>query len=155
MPPFAGAAFSARTSRGESMMEKIGRAGKSPARGDGETRLLHEEDRIERDGFGERHADDGLDEDFAGSAGIAANAFNGLGADETDADGGGEAAERDVNTAGHFREGEVHGDMCCYCWLDFPSPARVARSRWQRFNAPRVRDRARRDRRRDCRSARC
>lgn len=71
-------------------------------------KLLTEEQGVERDGFGQRHADDGLDEDFAGSAGIAADAFNGLGSDETDADGGGETAEGALDAAGDFSDDWDH-----------------------------------------------
>src|SRR5581483_1287409 len=85
MPPLAGA-VSAAINRTGSMAEE-GWPRPSGERG-GRTRLLDEEDRVERDGLGERHADDGLDENLAGRAGIAADALDGLGADETDADGG-------------------------------------------------------------------
>ena len=61
-------------------------------------RLLREEDRVERDGFGESHAQDGLDEDLTGSIRIATHGFDGLGANETHADSGSE-------TAGSGREG--------------------------------------------------
>ena len=60
-----------------------------PARED----LSAEEQSVERDRFGQSHADDGLHEDFAGGTGITTDAFNGFGSDETDADGGRKASE--------------------------------------------------------------
>ena len=54
---------------------------------------LAEEQRQDAETFGERHTDDGLNEDLAGSGGIATDGFGGFEADETDADGGAEEAE--------------------------------------------------------------
>src|SRR5688572_7883093 len=71
--------------------------------------LLAEEQRVERDRFGQSHADDGLNEDFAGCTGIAADALDGLGADESDANGGREAAERALYAAGDFSDDWDHG----------------------------------------------
>ena len=78
-------------------------------------RLLGEEDRVERDGFGESHAQDGLDEDLAGRVGIATHGLDGLGTDETHADGGGE-------TAGGGREGtsDFSDDHVVVLFLVFP-----------------------------------
>ena len=56
-------------------------------------RLLGKEQRENAETFGERHTDDGLNEDFARGAGIAADGFGGFGADQTDADGGAEETE--------------------------------------------------------------
>ena len=84
-------------------------------------RLLGEEQRENAETFGERHADDGLDEDFAGRAGIAADGLGGLVADHADADGAAEETESAGNVAGHaggFCEEEVHvlvGGFGCGC----------------------------------------
>ena len=51
-----------------------------------------QEERVERDGFGECHADDALHENFRGGTRIATDGFGGLEADEPDPDGGAEAA---------------------------------------------------------------
>ena len=59
--------------------------------------------------FGERHTDDGLDEDLAGSAGIAADGFGGFVADETDAEGGAEKTECAGDVASDFSEEDGHG----------------------------------------------
>ena len=70
-------------------------------------RLLREEDRVERDGFGESHAQDGLDEDLAGGVGITTHGLDGLGADEAYADGGGEAAGGGREGTGDFSDDHV------------------------------------------------
>src|SRR4051812_3807433 len=89
--------------------------------------LLAHEERVERDRFGERHAENGLDEDFDGRARIASNAFDGFGADEAHAYGGGETAESALDAAGDFSE---YWDHVCVCfWLETRTSARVARSR--------------------------
>ena len=86
-------------------------------------RLLREEDRVERDGFGESHAQDGLDEDLAGRVGIATHGLDGLGADETHADGGGEAA-----SGGREGTGDFSDDHVCV-WCGFFSASRLGVSR--------------------------
>ena len=72
---------------------------------------MTEEQRVERDGFGESHADDALHEDLRGGARIAADGFSGFEADEAYADRGAEAAETALNGAGDFSE-EVNHVMC-------------------------------------------
>ena len=88
-----------------------GQSGEPRAASEEVDNLLGEEQRENAETFGERHTDDGLHEDLAGRAGIAADSFSGLVADETDADGGAEQTERagDVtrNACG-FSEEEVH-----------------------------------------------
>ena len=69
---------------------------------------MREEERENAETFGERHPDDGLDEDLAGSAGIAADGFRGFLADKADADGAAEKTEGRGNVAGEFSEEEVH-----------------------------------------------
>jgi hypothetical protein len=66
----------------------------------GEKQLLGEEQRENAETFGERHTDDGLNEDFARGAGIATDGFGGFGADKTDADGGAEKTECASDVAG-------------------------------------------------------
>ena len=58
-----------------------------------------EEDHVEGHGFGECHAENGLNEDLAGSAGVAADGLNGFLTDETHAESGTEGAKRDVDVA--------------------------------------------------------
>ena len=101
---------------GKNAGEGKGRAGAGRRR-EKRKELLNEEDRVERDGSGEGHADDGLDEDLAGRAGVAADAFDGLGADETDADGGGETTEGGMETAGDFCELGDHGGVIFVGWI--------------------------------------
>lgn len=67
-------------------------------------KLLAHEKRVERDRFGEGHAKDALDKDFSESAGITANRFGSFESDETDANGGTEAAKAALNAASHFSE---------------------------------------------------
>ena len=82
-----------------------GEAGTPPVRNN----CLGEEERENAETFGERHTDDGLDKDLAGSAGIAADGFGGLLADETDADGGAEetkgAGDVASDALSNFRSG--------------------------------------------------
>ena len=66
--------------------------------------LATEEQGVERNGFGQGHADDGLDEDFSGCAGVAADTFDGFGSDQTDANGGGQTAEGSLNAPGDFSD---------------------------------------------------
>jgi len=68
------------------------------------TELATEEQRVERDGFGERHADDALHENFRGGSGIATDGFSGFEADEAYANGSAETAEAALNAAGDFGE---------------------------------------------------
>ena len=70
-------------------------------------RLLGKEQRENAETFGERHTDDGLNEDFARGAGIATDGFGGFGADETDADGGAEETECASEIASDFSEDHV------------------------------------------------
>ena len=86
-----------------------------------------EEQRVKRNGFGQGHADDGLNEDFTGSAGVAANGLNGLCADKTYAESGAQTAERALNAAGQFCDNSVHDDISS--WWDFRRAHALARSR--------------------------
>ena len=74
------------------------------AREDSIQLLATEEQGVEGHGFGQGHADDGLHEDFSGCTGVAADAFDGFGSDETDANGGGETAEGSLNASRDFSE---------------------------------------------------
>jgi hypothetical protein len=65
---------------------------------------FREEQRENAEAFRERHADDGLDEDLAGRAGIATDGFSGFLADETDAEGGAEKTESATDIAGDFSD---------------------------------------------------
>ena len=76
-----------------------------------------EEQSVEGDGFSERHADDGLDEDFDRSARIAADGFDGFGADETDAKGGTETAEGALDATGDISDNEVVHVLVGFCFL--------------------------------------
>ena len=67
-----------------------------------------EKQRENAEAFRERHADDGLDEDLAGSAGVTTDGLGGLLADETDADGGAEETERAGDVARDFSEDDGH-----------------------------------------------
>src|SRR3954468_21550929 len=71
---------------------------------------LREEERENAETFGERHTDDGLDEDLAGGGGIATDGFRGFLADKTDADSGAEQTEgrADITADGNFCEECVH-----------------------------------------------
>lgn len=70
--------------------------------------LLAEEKRVERDRFSQRHTDDGLDENLAGGTWIAADALDGLGANETDADGRRDATERTLDGTCDFSDDLDH-----------------------------------------------
>jgi hypothetical protein len=72
-----------------------GKSGKSD-------QLVAEIEGVERHGFGERHAENAHDEDFAESGGIAANGFNGFVADETYAESSTQAAEAALETEVDF-----------------------------------------------------
>lgn len=65
-----------------------------------------EEEGVERHSFSQCHPDDGLNEDFTGGSGVAADRFNSLGANHAYADGGCEAAEATLNWA------KVTRDLC-------------------------------------------
>lgn len=80
-------------------------------------KLLTEEQREDTETFGQRHTDDGLDENFARGSGIAADSFSGLLTDETDADGGAKETERGGDTACDFSE-DCHVGGCVVL-LDF------------------------------------
>lgn len=54
--------------------------------------LTSEEQRVERNGLGKRHANNGLHQDFAGCPGVAANGFNGFITNNGNTNGGGSAA---------------------------------------------------------------
>jgi hypothetical protein len=77
--------------------------------------LLAEEQRIEGNGFGQGHADDGLDKDLAGGAGIAAHGFNSLGANEPYAKGGAQTAECALDATCDVSE-NVHDTMVLFGW---------------------------------------
>jgi hypothetical protein len=64
--------------------------------------LVSEEQGVERHGFGEGHAENADDEDFAESVGIAADGFSGFVADKTHAEGGAEAAEAALDAIGEI-----------------------------------------------------
>jgi hypothetical protein len=55
---------------------------------------------VEGDSLSQSHPDDGLDENFAGSARITANGFNSLGANEAHPDGGGGTAKCGLDAVG-------------------------------------------------------
>ena len=101
--------------------ERIPPARGNSAGGKGKTVLFAEEERVERDGFGQRHADDALDENLRRGTGIAADGFGGLEADESDADGGAEAAEASLDAARDFSECVDH-DGLYFCWLECRRP---------------------------------
>ena len=69
---------------------------------------MREEQRENTETFGERHTDDGLNEDFAGCAGIATDGFSGFLTDQTDANCGAEQTESAGDIAGDFSEEDVH-----------------------------------------------
>ena len=69
--------------------------------------LLTEEQGVEGDGFSQRHADNGLDEDFDRRARIATDGLNGLRANKTDAKGGTKAAKGALNASGDFSDDVV------------------------------------------------
>ena len=71
--------------------------------------LRCEEQSQDTETFGERHTDDGLNEDFAGGSRIPADSFGGFLSDEADADSGAEQSKRAGNIAGEFSDG---GDHC-------------------------------------------
>ncbi len=82
--------------------------------------LFAEEESVEGDGLGQRHADDGLDEDLARGTRVAPDRFNGLGADKTHANGGGDAAQAPLNiteVATDFSEELDHVMVGVYGWL--------------------------------------
>ena len=82
--------------------------------------------------FGERHTDDGLNEDFAGGSRIPSDRFGGFLSDEAHADGGAEQSKRAGNIAGEFSDG---GDHCGgFVVVNYPPCARLARSRRQRIS---------------------
>jgi hypothetical protein len=81
--------------------------------------LFAHEQRVERDGFRQGHSKNALNENLDRRAGIAANSFDSLGADKTDAEGGAEAAERSLNASSDFSE-YVHGIVIV--WLFFLGP---------------------------------
>jgi hypothetical protein len=89
--------------------------------------LLGEEQRENTETFGERHTDDGLNEDFARGTGVATDGFGSFGADEADADGGAEETEcaSDVAGDGGFSE-DGHGSYIY--WLEFRRARSLARS---------------------------
>ena len=91
-------------------------------------RTALEEECVERDGLGERHADDGLYENFGGGTRIAAHGFGGLEADKPYSDGGAEAAETALNAASDFSECVDH-DGICVSLVGLPPSAQSARSR--------------------------
>jgi hypothetical protein len=70
-------------------------------------KLLGEEQREHAETFGERHTENGLNEDFARSAGIAADGFGGFGSDKTDTDGGAEKTECAGEIASNFSEDHI------------------------------------------------
>jgi len=69
---------------------------------------VSEEQRENTETFGERHTDDGLNEDLTGRAGIATNGFGGFLSDQTDAESGTEKTESAGDIAGDFSEEDVH-----------------------------------------------
>ena len=97
---------------GKGAMHRAGRCIRDSENGSGR---LGDEQREQTEAFGERHGQDGLDEDLAGSAGVAADGFASAEADEADAlsqdDAGDEAAsthlEPDNNEEDIAADGEV------------------------------------------------
>src|SRR5690606_29452536 len=61
---------------------------------------LHEEDREEHDAFGEGGAQDRLNENLRGGAGVPAHCLGGLAADDAYCDSGGEGGDADVEVTG-------------------------------------------------------
>ena len=90
---------------GKGLAARGGGGGAPPVQTGG---LLREEEREDAETFGERHTDDGLDEDLAGRAGVAADGFGGLLADETDADGAAEETEGAGDVTSEFSEDRIH-----------------------------------------------
>jgi hypothetical protein len=90
----------------------------SRAAGSKDRRLLGEEQREDTETFGERHTDDGLDEDLAGSGWIATDGFSSFLADETDANGGAEETECAGDVALDFSD-DVDHVVGVFVLLDF------------------------------------
>src|ERR1700678_2078134 len=61
-----------------------------------------QEDRVEHDGLGERHAKNGDGDHFAERAGIASHRFGGLHAHQSYADGRTQTGQADLDAASHF-----------------------------------------------------
>ena len=78
-------------------------------------RLLAEEQSVKRDGFSQCHTDDGLNENLTGCAGITANGFDSLCADETDANCGCETAECALDAARYFSDVDHSGYVFVGC----------------------------------------
>ena len=75
-----------------------------------------EEERENAETFGERHSDDGLNENFAGSGRITTDSLSCLLSDKSDADGGAEQSKRAGNVAGEFSDDGDHV-VSFFCWL--------------------------------------
>jgi hypothetical protein len=79
--------------------------------------LLAEKQRVERDGFSQRHADNGLDEDGGRGAGIAADGFSGFEADKAYADCSAQAAEAALDASCDISYNVDH-DVCFFVgWM--------------------------------------
>ena len=82
------------------MLERPGTRGRIRPRSPDGLLAFREEDREEHDAFGEGGAQDGLNQDRGGGAGVASDGFGSLGTDQTDADRGSERGETDVDVSG-------------------------------------------------------
>jgi hypothetical protein len=79
--------------------------------------LLAKEQRVERDGFSQCHADDGLDQNRGRGPGIAADGFSGFEADKAYADCSAQAAEAALNASCEFSDNVDH-DVCFFVgWM--------------------------------------
>jgi len=85
--------------------------------------LLREEDRVERDRFSKRHAQNGLDEDLTRSLWVATYGLDGFSANETYTDSSSEAAN-----SGRKRTSDFSDDHLCVLGLGFFSAHRAGDS---------------------------
>jgi hypothetical protein len=85
--------------------------------------LLREEDRVERDRFSKRHAQNGLDEDLTRSLWVATYGLDGFSANETYTDSSSEAAN-----SGRKGTSDFSDDHLCVLGLGFFSAHRAGDS---------------------------
>src|SRR2546425_2508701 len=80
--------------------------------------LFHHEERVEDDGFSQRHTEHRQGDYFSERAGIAPDRFGRFHAHEPHADGGTQSAQADVNAAAQFRQHwRYHNFPFSMCWL--------------------------------------
>src|SRR5205807_620497 len=80
--------------------------------------LFHHEQRVEDDGFSQRHTEHRQRDYFAERAGIASHRLGSFHADEPHADSRTESAQADVNTPAHLRQHwRYHNFPFVMCWL--------------------------------------